>query len=101
MRIEYLTDLAEIALETGGSEAAENYYAEASGIERAALDQPGVQESLLVRGRIAETKHDFAQAEECFQQLIRDPKADTAQRWGAEARLARVSAEEANNERGE
>ncbi len=96
--IEYLNDLAEIALETGQTVAAEKYYTEASGIERAGQDQSGVQESLLVRGRIAETKHDFAQAEECFQQLIRDPKSDTAQRWEAEARLARVYADQGKND---
>jgi CHAT domain-containing protein len=92
--IEYLNDLAEIALETGQTETAERYYAEASEIERDGLDQSVMRESLLVRGRIADTKHHFAHAEECFRQLIRDPKAGAAQRWEAEARLARVYAEE-------
>jgi CHAT domain-containing protein len=99
--IEYLNDLAEVALETGQTEVAEKYYAEASGFERTVQDPSGIQESVLVRGRIAGVKHDFAQAEKSFQQLIRDPKADTAQRWEAEARLARVYEDEGRHGKAE
>jgi CHAT domain-containing protein/Tfp pilus assembly protein PilF len=99
--VEFLNDLAEIALETGQTERAEKYASEAVQIERAGLDQSGVQESLLVEGRIAGTKRDFAQAEKSFQQLIGDPKADTAQRWEAEARLAGVYADEGKHGKAE
>jgi len=99
--VEYLNDLAEIALETDQTEAAERYYAEATRIEPAGLEPSEVQESLLVRGRIAGAKRELTQAGECFQKLISDPKADTAQRWEAEARLARVYADEGKYEKAE
>ncbi len=91
---EFLNDLAEIAIETGQGDLAEKYAEEAFAIEQAGLDQTGVLKSQLVRGRIEESKHDFARAEESFRGLIQNPKADTSQKWEAEARLARVYADE-------
>jgi CHAT domain-containing protein/Tfp pilus assembly protein PilF len=91
---EFLNDLAEISIETGQMDLAEKYADEAFAIEQAGLDQTGVLETQLVRGRIEENKHDFARAEESFRGLIQNPKADTSQKWEAEARLARVYADE-------
>jgi CHAT domain-containing protein/Flp pilus assembly protein TadD len=91
---EFLNDLAEIAIETGRVDLADQYYREASEIEQSGLDQSGVLASALVRGRIDENKRDYAHAEESFQRVIRDPQAETAKRWEAEARLARVYADE-------
>jgi CHAT domain-containing protein/Flp pilus assembly protein TadD len=91
---EFLNDLSEIAIETGQVDVAEQYYGEASEIERSGLDQSGVLESTLVRGRIDESKRDYAHAEESFQRVIRDPKSGTPQRWEAEARLAKVYEDE-------
>jgi CHAT domain-containing protein len=53
-----------------------------------------VFDSVIVRGRIAESKRDYTQAEKSFQRVIDDPKAGSAQKWEAESRVARVYAEE-------
>ncbi|HET8923097.1 MAG TPA: CHAT domain-containing tetratricopeptide repeat protein [Candidatus Acidoferrum sp.] len=98
---EYLNDLSEIALETGQIDTAEKYYKEATEAERAGLDQSGEPATLLVRGRIAESKHEFPCAEESFRRVVRDPKVDSAQRWEAEARLAKLYAEERLDARAE
>ena len=92
--MEFFNDLSEIALETGQIDLAESYYKEASKIEPAGLDQTGLLELQLVLGRIEEARHDFVGAEKSFRELARNPKADTSQRWEAEARLARVYAYE-------
>jgi CHAT domain-containing protein len=91
---EFLNDLSEIAIETGQIDLAERYADEAFAIEQAGLDRTGVLETQLVRGRIEESKHDFARAEKSFRKLTQNPNADTSQRWEAEARLARVYADE-------
>jgi len=96
--IEYLNALSEIALETGRSDVADKYLVEVSDIERdgtsgPGLDRAGVLASQIVRGRIGQAKHHYAQAEKSFREVIGDPKADTSQKWEAEARLARVYAD--------
>ena len=90
---EYLNDLAEVALETRQIDLADKYYKEAIQMEQGGLDQSEVLASRLVRGRIEEGKHDYAAAEASFREVVTDPKADTSQRWEAEARLARVYSE--------
>jgi CHAT domain-containing protein len=91
---EFLNDLSEIAMETGQIDLAEEYGKEAIEIEQAGLDQTGVLQSELIRGRIEGSKHDFAEAEKSFRGLIDNPKADTSQKWEAEARLAKVYADQ-------
>jgi CHAT domain-containing protein len=91
--IEYMNDLAEIELETGRIESAEKYYAEAIRLEQGSLDRSELLASQLVRGRIDVATHDYAQAEKSFREVIGDSKADTSQKWEAEARLARVYAD--------
>jgi len=92
--VEFLNDLSEIALQTGDIESAEKYYAEAAQIEQAGLDQSGVLESMLVRGRIAQSKRAYKDAERAFLQVIADSRADAAQKWEAHARLAQTCASE-------
>lgn len=99
--VEFLNDLAEIALEAGHTENAEKYYTEAAQIEQAGLDQTGVLESLLVRGRIAQNKHGFAEAEKSFIRVVEHGKAEASQRWEAEARLGQVYADEGKYEQAE
>jgi CHAT domain-containing protein len=96
--IEYLNALSEIALETGRADVADKYFVEASDIEQGGasgpgLDRAGVLASQIIRGRIDQAKRDYAQAEKSFREVIGDSKADTSQRWEAEARLARVFAD--------
>jgi CHAT domain-containing protein len=90
---EYMNDLAEIELEIGRIESSEKYYEEAIHLEQGSLDRSELLASQLVRGRIDAQKHDYAQAEKSFREVIEDPKADMSQRWEAEARLARVYAD--------
>ena len=92
--LEYLNALAEIALETGRVETAEKYYAEAAAIEQADGDQSGVMDSLLVRGRIDQKKRIYKEAKTLFARVIGNSKADAAQKWEAQARLAEIYAEE-------
>ena len=90
---EFLNDLSEIAVETGQVDLAENYQKEASDVEKVNPDQAGVLESLLIRGRIRESRGNYAAAEDCFQRLISDPQTSSSQKWEAHARLAKVYAE--------
>jgi len=92
---EYLNDLSEIALENGDIELAERYYGEVSAVQRTGPDQPAAVASMLVRGRIDERKGTYAEAEESFQHVIREPKASSSQRWEAQARLAHVYSDRA------
>jgi CHAT domain-containing protein len=99
---EYLNDLAEIALETGHTGLAESRYEEASRIiEQAGRDRSGVLPTLLIHGRISESKRDYAEAAASFRRVIGDPKAESAQRWEAQARLGRVYADEGKYEKAE
>lgn len=90
---DYLNGLAEAELETGRVESAEKHYEEAKGLEENSQDRYQQLASQLVRGRIDVERHDHAQAEKSFRGVIDDPKSDTAQKWEAEARLARVYAD--------
>ena len=96
-----LNNLSEVQVETGRIDLAEKYNNEVAALTQPGLDPRLVFESVLVRGRIAEAKHDFAQAEKSFAQVIGDPKAESAQKWEAEARLAQVYAEEGKYEKAE
>ena len=97
----FLNDLSEIALETGRLELAEKYQKEASEVERVSPNPPEVLQSLLMRGRISESKGDYAAAEDCFRRLTLDPLADSTQKWEAEAHLAKVYADESLNAKAE
>ncbi|HVH71982.1 MAG TPA: CHAT domain-containing protein, partial [Candidatus Dormibacteraeota bacterium] len=90
---EYMNDLAEIELEVGQIESAERYCKEAIQLERGSLEPSELLSSQLVGGRIDVEKHDYAQAEKLFHEVAEDPKADTAQKCEAGARLARVYAD--------
>jgi CHAT domain-containing protein len=91
---EFLNDFAEIVVETGQFDLAAKYLDEASEVEKASPDQAGALGSLLIRGRYLEKKRDYAGAENCFRQLIADPKSNSPQKWEAEADLAKVYAEQ-------
>ena len=93
----FLNDLSEIALETGRLELAERYQKEASEVVGASPNRSEVLQSLLMRGRISESKGDYAAAEDCFRRLTLDPLADSSQKWEAEAHLAKVYAGESLN----
>jgi CHAT domain-containing protein len=87
---ECLNDLAAVALEKGRDDLAKRYNNEALDIERSGLDQSGVRQSQLVAARIAYEEQRYDDASRLLQGLIADPKAETALKWEAEARLAKV-----------
>jgi CHAT domain-containing protein len=90
---EYLNELSEIALEKGRVDFAERYNREAIDLGRNAPDQPEAIASLLDQGRIAEGHHNHSEAERLFQRVALDTKADSSQKWEAQARLAKDYAE--------
>jgi len=97
--IAYLNALAVVALQTGRINVAERYLAEASTIEnfaagQSALDHASLIWSALLRARIDEAKHNYAQAQKSLQTIIGNPETDTAQRWEAHDQLARVYMDE-------
>jgi len=89
-----LNNLSEVQVEMGRMELAEKYNNEVAALAQPGLDPRLVFESVLVRGRIAESKREYGTAEKSFAQVIGDAKAESAQKWEGEARLARVYAEE-------
>jgi CHAT domain-containing protein len=95
---ECLNDLSAVALETGRTDLAEEYNREALDTERAGLDQSGVQASQLITARIESNKQHYAVASRLLEGLIADPKSETALKWEAEARLAKVFDDEGKPE---
>jgi CHAT domain-containing protein len=98
---EFLNDLSEIAVETGQVDLADSYLKEAVELEKANPDENQARTSLLIRGRIQEKKGDERVAEDCFRQLVGDPKASSAQRWEGQARLAQLYSEEKQDSKAE
>lgn len=95
--MEFLNDLSELALETENLDLAERYLTEASQVAAVNPDQSQILQSMLIRGRILESRHEYAAAADCFRQLLSDSKVGSSQRWEAEAHLAKVYAEESSN----
>jgi CHAT domain-containing protein len=89
-----LNTLSEIAFATDRLDLAERYNRDALEIERAGLDQSGIALSTIIAGRLAASKKEYRHAEETLQGVIRDKSVETPLRWQAEARLARVYADE-------
>jgi CHAT domain-containing protein len=89
-----LNTLSEIALATNRVDLAEKHNREALDIERAGLDQSGIALSTIIAGRVAASKKQYRDAEETLQGVIRDQTVETPLRWQAQARLARVYADE-------
>ncbi|MGC1618830.1 MAG: CHAT domain-containing protein [Candidatus Acidiferrum sp.] len=89
-----LNTLSEIELATGRVDLAEEYNRKALEIERAGLDQSGIALSMIVAGRVAASRKEYRDAEETLQGVIRDQSLETPLRWQAQARLARVYADE-------
>lgn len=89
-----LNTLSEIALATGALEQAEKYNTQALEIERAGLDQSGIALSTIVAARLARGRGENREAETTLQSIIADQQVETPLRWQAQARLARVYADE-------
>ena len=87
---ECLNTLAEVTLRTGRLDEAEQYNLEALKLEDAGADHFGVLDSLVLSGRIEAKKGHFAEAEKQFRRVLDDRSAETAVRWGVQARLAEL-----------
>jgi CHAT domain-containing protein len=96
-----LNTLSEIALASDRVALAEKYNHDALEIEGAGLDQSGIALSTILAGRVAASKKEYRHAEETLQGVIRDKSVETPLRWQAEARLARVYADEGLSARAE
>lgn len=88
-----LNDLSQVALDTGHIPQAEEYNKHASNNEGAGHDLLGALYSTMVAGRIEAAKQNFPQAEQLFQKVISDSKAEASLRWEAEAHLAKAYAD--------
>jgi CHAT domain-containing protein len=87
---ECLNTLTEVTLRTGRFDEAEGYNQEALKQEAAGADHFGVLDSLVLSGRIEARKRQFAAAEKQFRRVLDDGHAETAIRWGVQARLAEL-----------
>jgi len=95
--MEFLNDLSELAVEAGNVALAERYLTEASQVAAVNPDPSEILQSMLIRGRILESRHEYASAANCFRELISDSKVGSSQKWEAEAHLAKIYAEESFN----
>jgi CHAT domain-containing protein len=85
-----LNALAEILLRTGRVIEAEGFNAEALRMEEAGTDKVATLDSLLMAGHIADAQKRYADAQNFFQRVLGDPKAEARRRWEADAGLAHV-----------
>ncbi len=91
---ECLNDLAEVALETGRVETAEQYNKEELEIERAGLDRSATMDSQLIRARIAAGKSEYLEAEKMYLGIVSSEAAKVPLKWEAQARMAKALDEE-------
>ncbi|MGA8144120.1 MAG: CHAT domain-containing tetratricopeptide repeat protein [Candidatus Acidiferrales bacterium] len=87
---EGLENLALVALETGQTESAQHFYDSVVQFVRAYPDPYVELNALIIGGRIAQIRREYAQAEQSFQHVVHDPNAGASLRWEAAARLAEV-----------
>lgn len=89
-----LNDLAVVMLGTGRLEMAEKYNQRALDTERRGVDQSEVLDTKMLNARIKLSRHEFAAAEQQFQEIVAEPKSGQASRWEAQAHLATMYEEE-------
>ena len=89
-----LNTLATVAIEKGQLDAAEKYNRQALEVSRTANDHSGEMSSVLIAGQVESGRRQYRHAEELLGRVIADPAAGTDLHWEAEARLAKVYADE-------
>jgi len=92
--LQYVNALASIALDNEDVGSAEKYYQEAKGLAQRGADPGALGDLATVGARIQQEKHDFVGAKKLFQEIIANQKSESSQRWGAEANLAKIFAQE-------
>jgi CHAT domain-containing protein/tetratricopeptide (TPR) repeat protein len=100
-KIDYRTDaaecfdnLAQLELETGRIDSARQLNDQALALLRDKPDHFQSPHSLIMRGRIHDAEHDYAEAEQSFESVIHDEQAGAALHWEAGARLAKMLVDE-------
>ena len=88
-----LENLALVSLETGQVDSAQHYNEQAASSVHAHADQ---ELSVVIHGRIEELRHNYKEAREAFESVVRDSNAPTPLRWEAQSRLAEVYEAEGN-----
>jgi CHAT domain-containing protein/Flp pilus assembly protein TadD len=83
-------NLALVNLEAGKVVPAQKHYEELLPFVTAHPDHYLVPYAPLIKGRIEQARQNYAKAEQLFDSVIHDPKANAPLRWEAEARLASV-----------
>jgi CHAT domain-containing protein/tetratricopeptide (TPR) repeat protein len=96
-----LTQLSWIALRTGRNDVAASYNQEAADLEGQGLGPQLVIDTWLLRGLIASSRRNYAEAERSLQEVIRDPRSVRFQQWKGHAELAKVYADEGLNAKAE
>jgi len=96
-----LTQLSWIALRAGRNELATSYNQEASDLEGQGLGPRLVIDTWLLRGQIASSRGNYAEAEKSLQEVIREPRATKLQQLTGRAGLAKVYAKEGLNAKAE
>ena len=96
-----LTQLAWIALRTGRLDLAEEYNKQAMDVEKKGLGPRLAMDSLLLRGAIGASRHDYKEAEESYLAVTQEPQANKFQQWKAQAELGNVYAPEGQDDKAE
>jgi len=90
--IGYLNALAITSLDAGQTAAAERYLQEASAIDPAKIDNESAMDLAIIKARIEQSRGDLAAAEKSWKEIAVDARADSPQKWEAQARLASLYA---------
>jgi len=85
-------NLALVGLKMGQIDSARDYNLQMAEYARSHSDHYLELNSRLIAGRLEGMKKEFAQAEDSFESIARDPEAPTPLKWEALARLAEVYA---------
>ncbi len=82
--------LADIAIQTGRIQEADDWTQQALNIFRANGDHDGEVSSTVMEGRVEGERHNVSAAKQLLERVIRDRAAGPSIRWAAETRLAGV-----------
>jgi CHAT domain-containing protein len=91
---ECLNDLSRFALQKGNLDVAEHYNEEALSLENSGADHFGLLDAMIVSGRIAARRKQYAQAKSTFDRVVLGSKADSQLEWEALAALGDLQSEQ-------
>jgi CHAT domain-containing protein/Flp pilus assembly protein TadD len=91
---ECLNDLSRFALRKGNLDVAEHYNEEALSLENSGADHFGLLDAMIVSGRIAARRKQYAQAKSTFDRVVLGPKTDSQLEWEALAAIGDLQNEQ-------